>query len=163
MSVPNQDLELQRHIPCSYYVLSELVWEVIVHFLCWWNSWSSTITGDKVKHVGEINYYIKSDSTKTVVLNENKNPPYRNEFDSHNTNKHDTSLFWLGKCEVKQVICIQHPFIVNLCGHVNGFHLWIKCQLSHIDVYDQHCYAKSWIINLMHNTFTIQDTEVSCV
>jgi hypothetical protein len=37
MPDPNQELELQRHMPCSYYVLSELVWEVIVHCLCWWN------------------------------------------------------------------------------------------------------------------------------
>jgi hypothetical protein len=35
MPVPNQNLELQRHMPCSYYVFSELVWEVIVHLLCW--------------------------------------------------------------------------------------------------------------------------------
>jgi hypothetical protein len=30
MPDPNQELELQRHMPCSYYVLSELVAKCIV-------------------------------------------------------------------------------------------------------------------------------------
>jgi hypothetical protein len=71
------------------------------------------------------------------ITNE-QNPPYRNKIVSHNTNIHDWLIFWLAKCGIKHVIYIKHPFRVNLCGHANGFHLWIKCLLSHISTLAIH-------------------------
>jgi hypothetical protein len=59
---------------------------------------------------------------------------------------------------IKQVIYIQHPFIVNVCGHANDFHLWIKCLLSHISVWSalQYTTFESWILCILHWIFRTQ-------
>jgi hypothetical protein len=46
--------------------------------------------------------------------------------------------------------------LAKWCDHANAFHMWVKCQPSHINVIIKNAI----VLNIIHNVFNLCDTEV---